>query len=386
MSKQSIDAPSKNEVHRAYLAPETSEHWERIQRLVLTGGFGVEPNPKSIHGITEKGGKQPLDFQQIPDFRITWPTPELEAQDYQIFFKACQMVIKTLDLDDAVYSQSVLPDIFKVLEKSYLFDMLNNKPPTWRGITVRNHIETVPTLVQTSQVDYRERFILRITAIFHDVGKAFNIGRDQIHYHALIGSNIVSWFMEKYADLFINDLYLPDMRLPTPVLLKKKKGERITRSELYSEYTIVKNQIVETIRLHHVLEQIDKGVLDLNVVAQIFTNKQINPLVFGLFAIADGASVIPDNEIYVEFLINNLDALSRLLDRMEYQELIRNNAVPLEIKQLCAQSLQCVISEVIEKIADLPEKVKKIIADLIKKIDTVLAVSLLSLVDPTSVL
>ncbi|MBP7842760.1 hypothetical protein KA017_02020 [Candidatus Woesebacteria bacterium] len=373
MSTQSINSPTRNEVHRAYLAPETPEHWERIQRLVLTGGFGVEPNPHNLNKTVEKNG------QPAPEFRVTWPTPELEAQDHQIFFKACQMVMGTLHLDDEVYSYSTLPRIFQVLEESYLFTQLFSKVSASQNNTVRHHIETVPTLVITAGENMRDRFILRITAIFHDIGKSFNIGRDQVHYHALIASNIVSWFMEQYNDQFINNLFLVDKRLDTQVLIDKQHGGEVTREALQIEFTEVKNQITEIIRLHHVLEQIDKGVLDLQTVAEIFKSKGINPLTFGLFAIADGSSVIPDNAKYAEFLISNLNALAQLVDLMEFQDLLKSDGISLEIKQTFAQSLQFVIREVIATIAGLPEKVQKIIREIAEKIDVVLATALLSL-------
>ena len=373
MSQKLIDSPQQADVHRAYLAPETPEHWERIQRLVLTGGFGVEPNPHNLNKTVDKNGLP------VPEFRVTWPTPELEAQDYQIFFNACRMVMGTLDLDDEVYSYSTLPSIFKVLEKSYLFTQLFIKTSASQNNTVRHHIEKVPTLVITAGENMRDRFILRITAIFHDIGKAFNIGRDQVHYHALIASNIVSWFMETYKDQFINNLLLVDKRLDTQVLVDKQHGGEVTREALQIEFTEVKNQITEIIRLHHVLEQIDKGVLDLQTVAEIFKSKGINPLTFGLFAIADGSSVIPDNAKYAEFLISNLNALAQLVDLMEFQDLLKSDVLSLEIKQTFAQSLQFVIREVIATIAGLPEKVQKIIREIAERIDVVLATALLSL-------
>ncbi|GIK83498.1 MAG: hypothetical protein BroJett025_01200 [Patescibacteria group bacterium] len=371
MSRQTIDKPTQTEVHRAYLAPHSLEHWERIQRLVLTGEFGVEPNPQ---GYSEKLTAP----QNVPDFRVTWPNKEKETQDYHLFFEACQMVIGTLHLDDEVFSQSTLPKIFRVLEKSYLYSQLFSKLSISQGNTVRHHVETVPTLVRTTPTDMRERFVLRVTAIFHDVGKAFNIGRDQVHYHALIASNIVSWFMQEYQPQFIHHLYLADKTLVTPVISREEQS--VTRESLEVEFTVVRNQITEIIRLHHVLEQIDKGVLDLDVVAQILTEKHINPLSFGLFAIADGSSVIPDNAKYAEFLIKNLDALAKIVDLMEYQEIFQNEGISFEIKKTFAQSLQFAITEVITKVEELPEKVAKIIREIAGKIDTILAVSLLTLV------
>ena len=380
-----LNNPTRAAVYRAYNTPETSEHWELIQNLVLTGGFGVEPNPRASHGsqdATEKNG------QQDPDFRVTWPTPELEAQDHELFFQACRMVMGTLHLDDELYSRSVVPEIFKILETSYLFTQLFSKKSLSQGNTVRHHVETVTKLVVTPSDNMRDRFILRVTAIFHDVGKAFNIGRDQVHYHALIGSNIFSWFFEKNKDRIIDALWWPDRTLATPVLLHKHKGEptsKPNRTELYEEFAIVKSQIAEVIRLHHVLEQVDKGVLDLQTVAEIFKSKNVNPLTFGLFVIADGSSVIPDNAKYAEFLINNLNALFALLDLMEFQELLKSKSLSLEIKQTFTQSLQHVIREVIATTAGLPEKVQAIIEEIVGRLDRVLAVALLSLAIPETV-
>lgn len=373
MSAQVIDNPTRSEIHLAYLAPHKPEHWRRISQLVLTGGFGVEPNPHTS-SVTER------PEVILPEFKITWPTPELKEQDHKIFFEACQMIIRTLNLDDEAFSHSTLPKIFSVLQKSFLFRQLYSKVSKSQNNTVQHHIETVPTLVKTDTIDLQERFILRIVAVFHDIGKAFNIGRDQVHYHALIASNIISWFMDTYQNEFVHHLSLFDKSSGEKVISVDGNGAALnSREGLERQFLGLKNQITEIIRLHHVLEQIDKGVLDLETVAAIFESSGINPLVFGQFIIADGSSVIPDNEKYAKFLIQNLDALVQLVDLLAYQNFLDEETLSQDIKLSFAQSLQHIISEVASSVVGLPEKIQKIIREIADKIDTVLAVALLNL-------
>lgn len=311
MSRIPIDNPTETEVHRAYLAPQANEHWSRISKFVMTGGFGVEPNPET----EVKSG------QMLPEFKVTWPNETLKKQDYEIFFHACQMIIGTLDLDDLDFAQSTAPTIFLELQKSHLFTQLFTKESKTQNTSVQNHIEAVPTLIQTDSKNLRERFILRTVGVFHDIGKAFDIGRDQVHYHALIASNIINWFMETYKNEFVNHLVQFDKRSQIKVISVDEKGKSFNqRVDFEKEFLIVKNQITEIIRLHHVLEQIDKDVLDLNTVAAIFETRKINPLTYALFVIADGTSAIPYNIKYAWFLSQNLNALAKLIDMPEYKK------------------------------------------------------------------
>lgn len=405
--------PTKSEVYRAYMAPQAPEHWLRISQFVLTRGFGVEPDPTRAsseqrtqftdaeqhgHSQTQAPHESAIapehvltkaEAESAHEFRITWPTPELEASDYKHFFEICKMVIATLTLEDSVYSQSVLPDVFKQLEQTYLFNILFQKRSESQNNTVRHHVETVPQLVDTTGRTLKEIFILRITAIFHDAGKAFNIGRDQVHYHALISSDVIRRFMEKYQDSLINHLFQFERVAGERIISESADGVIHTdRASMQQELAVMTTQISEMVRLHHVLEQIDKGVLDLETVAAIFQEKQINPLLVGLFVLADGGSVIPDNEKYAQFLIQNMNILAKLVDVLEFHDQLPQDKLPDEIKLSFAQALQHVLQEIIQicdVVGTLSEKIKDIIYKILNKLDAVFARALLATVDANSV-
>jgi hypothetical protein len=294
--------PTRSEVYLAYKQPWGANHWYRINQLVLNGGFHVE---KEVSGQNS-----------LPEFKIMWPSPEAKELDYQLFFEVSKMIIGTLHLDDRIFTKSVLPTIFQTLEKSSLYSLIFAKISVSQKNSVRHHIEMVPTLIQTDEFvnsgkhGYKERFISRTVAIFHDMGKAFNIGRDQAHYHALIASNIFKQFMSDYEEP-LTKFWLQ---------YESKQGLSST-GDNKSQFQLPKNEISEMIRLHHVLEQIDKGVLDLETVAEIFADNHVNPLIFGIFIIADGSSVIPDNPKYAQFLFQNLQALEKLMDLLVLEEI-----------------------------------------------------------------
>lgn len=370
------ESPTKTEVHLAYLEPQTPKHWQNISNLILSGGFGVEPNPYNNVHATERS--------TLPDFQVTWPTEQQKNEDYRSFFAACEMIIGTLDLEDVDFAHSTLPDVFSVLKDSYLFQHLYSKVSQSQNNTVQHHIETVPTLVRTSATNLKERFVLRTVAVFHDIGKAFNIGRDQVHYHALIASNIVSWFMETYKERFVNHLILFDKKSQEKVISVAENGNTLfSQEEIEAEFNRLKDQITEIIRLHHVLEQIAKGVLDLNTVAEIFVGSEINPLSYAQFIIADGSSVIPDNEKYAQFLLENIDALIRLVDVLYFEKLLDDPQTSDEVKLGIVQSLQAVISIVaegeFENNPGMLAKVQEIAKKLEDQIHSLLVQSLLGL-------
>lgn len=365
--------PTKLEVHESYLSPQMPEHWIRIKKYVLEGGFGVEPNP---HEKTEADSS-------LPEFKVTWPSPETKKQDYAIFFEACKMIIGTLNLDDEIFANSTTPQIFLKLSESTLFTELYSKHSKSQGQSVQHHVETVPTLVKTNGIDLKERFILRTTAVFHDIGKAFNIGRDQVHYHALISSNIVSWFMDEYKHEFVNHFVSLDNRSQEKIISQDAQGNKIEgREKLEIEFCEIRNQISETIRLHHVLEQIDKGVLDIETVVQIFIDSKISSATYGLFAIADGSSVITDKAIYAKYLINNINYYFKLLEAMTYKRYIESDEKTEILKEMYSATVLNIIRQVIDEAeegSELLAEVKGIVNEISDKIDPVLATALLSI-------
>lgn len=341
MSKATTDAPlwqtdpSLEQIHAAYLAPEAPGHWNNIATLVLEGGYGVEPNPQKYG--TSYSEVDPT----LPDFKISWPNKEIQEKDYAIFFSAAKMVIGTLHLDDAVFAQSVKPTIFTNLSKSHLFSQLFRKNSQSQGNTVQNHVETVPGLVSTNELARKEKFILRMVAVFHDIGKAFNIGRDQVHYHALIGSNIVAWFLDTYQDQIFAELEKQDRTNADKIFTISEESFDAEKAKQL-EFAQMTTQITEIIRLHHVLEQIDKGKLDLPTVAEIFKSKKINSLLFGLFFLADASSVVPDNPVYARFLFQNVNAYIALLTQLANNEYLSEAKITVDQEKLL-QTMQSIL-------------------------------------------
>ena len=327
--------PSLKEVHAAYLVPQAPGHWNNIAELVLEGGYGVEPKPQKYG--TSYSEVDPA----LPDFKISWPSKEIQKKDYAIFFSAAKMIIGTLDLDDAVFAQSVKTDIFSVLSKSHLFSQLFSKSSLSQGNTVQNHVETVPGLVSTDDLSKKERFIVRMVAVFHDIGKAFNIGRDQVHYHALIASNIVTWFLDAYKEQIIAEFEKKDRTNADKIFTTSEESFDVGKAKQL-EFTQITTQITEIIRLHHVLEQIDKGKLDLKTVAEIFKSKKINSLLFGLFFLADASSVVPDNAMYAKFLFQNINVYIALLETMFADEYLSQQQAA-EGQEKLLQTMQSIL-------------------------------------------
>ncbi len=337
--------PSLEQIHAAYLAPEAPGHWNNISELVLEGGYGVEPNPQKY------GNSYSEIDPSLPDFKISWPSKEIQDRDYQIFFAASKMIIGTLNLEDAIFAQSVKSDIFTVLSESHLFTQLFSKNSLSQGNTVQNHVETVPGLVSTDGLTRKEKFITRMVAVFHDVGKAFNIGRDQLHYHALIASNIVTWFLDTYKEQLFAEIEKHDKRSGDRIFSTRKEGssrtdDLDTQQLQQIEFTEITTQITEIIRLHHVLEQIDKGRLDLETVAEIFKSKKINSLLYGLFFIADGSSVVPDKALYAKYLIQNINVYIELLKAMADNDYLSEKKATADQEKIL-QTMQLVLTLVL---------------------------------------
>lgn len=372
--------PSPDEVRSAYTQPSAPEHWGRIDEI-LTHGFATK----------EQG--------------IAWPNRELQRADNEVFIEVTDLVISTLQLTDAEFT-SFLPQIFKRLEKTYLFGKLFEVMSETQKNSVRHHIEMVPSLLDTQGVSIRDKFILRMTALFHDTGKAFDIGRDQLHYHALIAATILKQFFIQNKPALIHRLHQYEIRSQERILLSKdfleEKGgmpavvaEGVTaelKTELSVGFDKLSSRTTELIRVHHVLEQIDKKQLDLATVAELFAENGINPMLVGLFVVADGTSVVPDNEKYAEFLIENLNILAQIIDLLENEDeltqLVENKPETVQVlqeslalKEIYVQALIHVIEKIVAIVADLPSKVKEIVSDLIERLDAVLAQALFSYIE-----
>lgn len=373
--------PSKEQVNVAYTRPHEPEHWARIDQI-LTHGFSAAQE------------------------KISWPTPELKKADYEVFMLVVNIVIASLRMSDQEFSR-ILPQIFAQLEKTYLFSKLFEVVSISQGNTVRHHIETVPQLLDTQGATVQETLVLRLAAIFHDIGKAFDIGRDQLHYHALIAATILKEFLQENKAEIMRRLFQYEINSGESILLNPEfvalsggiakvaatSSSSEVKTQLSAGYDQLVLQTTELIRVHHVLEQIDKDQLDLETVALLFTENDINPMLVGLFVVADGTSVVPDNEKYAQFLIENLNVLAQIIDTLEQHQLLEEITryqpqsaealqESLRLKEIYAQALIHVIEKLLAFIQEIPDKVKEIVRDMIEKIDIVLAQALLSLVGP----
>jgi hypothetical protein len=317
----------------------------------------------------------------LPDYKITWPNIEQKEADFKLFYQACQMIIQTLHLDDVNFAKDTVPKIFTILESSTIFSHLKiKKKSETQGNTIEHHVRTVPKCLTTDSKNLEERFILRATAVFHDFGKAFDIGRDQVHYHALISSNIFSWFMEEYKDKLIQEMMLKNIFNDSiSHTSNDEESEFIDNQEIKkTQFDKIRNQISESIRLHHVLEKLEKGVLDFQTIAEIFRRSDMQLATFGLFVIADGVSVVPSEAIYALFLVQNINYYFKLFDEIFHNNDISDDEELGRMKQMYAavlvNSLEKIIKE--SKIDGLYDKVAIKINGIKNQLDETLQRSL----------
>lgn len=352
--------PTNSEVQTAYKYPAHENNWVYVSDILGDTGFDV--------GI--------YNFRGQSEFGVAWPTEALQKKDYFQFFNIAKIVISTLRLNDEVYTTKVLPQIYTFLEKTTVYELLSKKESLSQGNSVVHHIQEVPKLVNTAECSIREKFVLRMSAIFHDFGKMFDIGRDQLHFHALVSADIFKRFMAEYEEqIFVHLLEVE----------KRNNGQQ-DEATLKQSFRDAITDTTEIIRLHHVLEQIDKKRLDPEFVAELFTltGDEAFGFLLGLFVVADGGSVIPDNEKYAVFLAQNLDALAKVIAVLETENRFTEaeERSPDSIKYMFVQALQYLIerlSNIQISVKDLAEKIKAKIREIQDTLDRVLVVALLSL-------
>lgn len=341
--------PTFIEVDRIYREPGRIDNWAYVA-IVLSRDFTV---------ITDE-----------EEYRLEWNYPEQKERDYALFFEVIKKVISTLRFTDENYAKYVLPQVYGLLDNTSIFKAIAQKQSQTQGLPVLHHVKKVPEVVDTSECNLNERFILRCAAIFHDFGKMFNIEPDQLHLHALIGS-----------DMFRRFMYEKEVEITQFLTMAEPSLHKSLRSST--------DQAAEIIRLHHILEQVDKRRLTVHTAAEIFRDCAVNPFLMGLFVVADGGSVIADNELYSKFLIDNLNALSQIIDVLEQlnmggadDEQLSNSENAIESKEVIlifVQALQNLLKTISTKSHELTEKIKDIVAEIAERIDRVLAVALLSL-------
>lgn len=348
--------PEKHQVETAYITPENIYNWAYVG-LELIQGFKI--------GLLEYRGKV--------GWGIDWESKEQKEVDYGIFLEVTNIVISTLRLDDKTFSKQVLPKIYRLLERTSIFMALTDKKSPTQGNSIIHHIKKVPEVLDTSSCETSDKFILRISAIFHDFGKAFNIGSDQLHFHALISSDLFKRFADAKESELVDHL----------LTVEQKHNGTNDRERLKAKFRQSVDQASEIIRLHHVLEQIDKKRLTIETVANIFRLNEVNPLLLGLFVIADGGSVIPDKEeMYTTFLVDNLNYLARVMDeinRIDALDVVASKEEVESIKYMFVQAVQSLIRILSESGKELADLIKKIIKEISDRLDTFLAVSLLNL-------
>lgn len=353
----------KTEHYSAYVTPNDPEIWKRITQGVIASPI-VEDN-RPIFSTLALPENRSADTSS--EHRIFWLDPEHKRHDFAHFFLVDKIIIDTLLISDEEFARLV-PHIFSILSKTHIFGAIGKKmSPTQNG-SIQDHIESVPTLLETSQLSLIDRFILRKAAIYHDIGKAFEFGTDQLQLHALAGANISNQYLSVYENQIVD-------------YFKQFEKQHGIEDKPSDNYEYIQSQTTELIRLHHVLEKIDKGELTLEVVAEIAVKKDINLGLLGLLAVADGGSVIHKKAIYAEHLVNNLNRLAELVDHINLSKALQSKTIPHEVKLSFVQALQHLLTQLLQKVEGLAATIEKLLADTIDKLDQMMAVALYSMVN-----
>ncbi len=146
-----------------YRTPEITEEQRRLI-----------DHPNSIFTLNENG-------------RLEWAG---EEEDVQIFQQLIQILSATRQLSDELFIEQVLPNLEEILAKSELFTKLNSKAirvtTGHSGQTPYEHTIKVLRELKTDGIEAELRFFLRLTAIYHDAGKAISGGMTQKEINQLI--------------------------------------------------------------------------------------------------------------------------------------------------------------------------------------------------------
>lgn len=360
------DQPTSQDHYISILFRNSEINWLKIKEILTSSNSGFSV-------LETKAREEEAAWDGEIDYSIVW---EEQESDYLIFEDVLFKVITLIEEDDDIYNTE-LTEIFTTLKNSQLFSLLFQKQSQSQGNTVEHHIKTVSSLTKTDGLTLYERISLRITALFHDVGKAFDIGSDHLQSHTLISEDIIKRVL----------VHLKPM-IQESISFMAKKGSKNSVSLSEANEQILENypgfvsQISEVIRLHHLLEKVDKNQIDIEVAASIFYNNNVDPLIFGMFVSADGLSVVPDSEVYAKYLVNNIEILTNLVGLIDNLKTIFNieyDKSPETVNMTVVQALQELVINLIDKLQSLIIEIKGSIGVVTAEISEATAAAVLGI-------
>ena len=285
--------PTPSFVRRAYLHPEKPSHI-RVLEQVLTGGLNIARKPKQ-----EKSDSS--------HWSIGWEKEWQRQNEHKSYAHVFEVVLQATtgaEFTDEEYSRITLPSVWKILSYSRAYTTIFAKTSARQGTPVGEHIKLVPEKVDTNDLSKMNTVALRLAAIFHDIMKVCETGGDQV-YHSLGGAKLVEDFFDNMQPelerLLAN--YAPIGNVADKLL--PPDGDPKHR------FSYLKNQVVQLVRLHHVFEMVDKGLLTSEELREICQKSGVNPSLLARFIVADGLSVVqarPTQEIaerYGKYLAAN---------------------------------------------------------------------------------
>lgn len=231
-----------SDIHASYVSP-SERHWQNLVEQ------GKSPDAKVIFQISKSGS----DGRE----RIDWTSKE---QDFQILDRVADMIIDTLHLDDSVYRGNVLPKIQSLLFQSPLYQSLDDpsipRSAAHSSRTPFQHIMDVAHLTDSDGFDNDSKFWLRFDPLIHDPGKASIAQLDYYQMHAKISALIKQEYLHS-------------------------RGVSTEKSVEWSR----------TVKYHHVLELINRGILTHEEVQALFDREVTQIQMLGNLALADAWSV-----------------------------------------------------------------------------------------------
>jgi hypothetical protein len=302
-----------DDITNSYLYPGTKIHIDRINKFILPNNFELVKH---------------LDQDRAT---LKWSDSEKRKKQFDSFLEVSTLVISSLisypdESNDIKFAKVFVPKIFKILKQTPLFELLKDKHSETQDDSIINHLEIVPKALDTRNCTLLERYSVRMGAIFHDISKAFDTGKDQLHYHPWLSSVI---YLDFATDPEYQKKIIKIMRTVQAGINPNYKfflgsetdDENINlppSEEIIAKYLESVKQTSEINRLHHLFEQLDKENLTMESVVKLFLELKINLDLLLILVIADGGSVIYNKAQYASFLIANIkqaDILSKLLEQ-----------------------------------------------------------------------
>lgn len=290
----------------------------------------------NLQYLDELLGKRGAHFYQRPDGSkgIEWPTLE---EDLLAFEDVLQIIFDALvdyddDSSDFKFRILQLPEIIGILEASSpLFRDLAISYGRRRGESTSDHTWKVARMAVTDGLPPEKVIMARVQALFHDIGKYFiveeaaqaqgsqtrqQLSRDPAHHHAAISA------------LMLDEL------------LYRVEGD--LREVLNPDYSLVRQEYSQPVRLHHGLEAVALKHITPEELARLIAVVPGDMASSVVLMLADmGAAANP------EYLSENIDALFRVMDAYSRQEdgelIFKNN--PNALEEILANSLARIIYE-----------------------------------------